>query len=137
MKSHGDDLYEAQTDGVIVRVRPIYLEEQSDPDEGRWLWAYAVEIENRRPERVQLLARHWVITDASGHVEEVRGPGVVGEQPVIDPGETYGYASGCPLGTSSGTMEGTYLMSIQGGAQFNARIPAFSLETPGVRRVVN
>lgn len=137
MKSHGDDVYEAETDGVIVRVRPIYLAEQSDPDEGRWLWAYAVEIENRLAKRVQLLARHWVITDASGHVEEVRGAGVVGEQPVIGPGERYGYASGCPLGTSSGTMEGTFLMSVQGGERFNARIPAFSLETPGVRRRAN
>ena len=134
---NGDDVYEAETDGVIVRVRPIYMPEQSDPDEGRWLWAYAVEIENRRKARVQLLARHWVITDATGHVEEVRGAGVVGEQPVIEPGETYGYASGCPLGTSSGTMEGTYLMSVQGGERFNARIPAFSLETPGVRRMMN
>ena len=137
MNGHGEDLYQAETDGVVVRVRPIYLEEQSDPDEGRWLWAYAVEIENRRANPVQLLARHWVITDASGHIEEVRGPGVVGEQPVIAPGETYGYASGCPLGTASGTMEGVYLMSVDGGEQFNARIPAFSLETPGVRRMMN
>lgn len=135
--TEGGETYEAETDGVRVRVRPIYMDTQSDPDEGRWIWAYAVEIENRREDVVQLLARHWVITDATGHVEEVRGPGVVGEQPVIGPGESYGYASGCPLSTPSGTMEGVYLMATRDGRQFNARIPAFSLDVPGARARVN
>lgn len=129
--------YEAETEGVRIRVRPVYLEDQSDPDGGRWIWAYAVEIENLREHPVQLLARHWTITDAYGHVEEVRGPGVVGEQPVIEPGETYAYASGCPLGTASGAMRGSYRMVETGGGLFDAEIPAFSLDVPGARRVVN
>jgi len=129
--------YEAETEGVRIRVRPVYLADQSDPEAGRWIWAYAVEIENRRPRPVQLLARRWTITDANGHVEEVRGPGVVGEQPVIGPGETYAYASGCPLGAPSGAMCGSYRMVETGGALFDVAIPAFSLDVPGAPRVVN
>jgi ApaG protein len=118
---------------VIVRVRPSYLAGQSDPHEGRWVWAYQVEIENCGNQTLQLLARRWIITDASGHVETVRGPGVVGEQPVIAPGDSYSYASGCPLPTPSGTMEGAFTMTDANGRSFEAAIPAFSLDVPGGR----
>ena len=96
---HDTPAYEAETEGVLVRVRPSYLAGQSDPDGGRWVWAYQVEIVNLGTAPVQLMARRWVITDGQGRVEEVRGAGVVGEQPVIQPGDSYSYASGCPLGT--------------------------------------
>jgi ApaG protein len=130
---HDTPPYEAETEGVIVRVRPSYLAGQSDPHEGRWVWAYQVEIENRGNQTLQLLARRWIITDASGHVETVRGPGVVGEQPVIAPGDSYSYASGCPLPTPSGTMEGAFTMTDATGRSFEAAIPAFSLDVPGSR----
>lgn len=132
-----DPAYETETDGVRVRVRPSYLAGQSDPEAGRWVWAYQVEIENRRDGPVQLIARHWVITDARGHVEEVRGSGVVGEQPVIQPGDRYAYASGCPLTTPSGSMVGSYALTDDRGQAFQAAIPAFSLDVPGGRRVLN
>jgi ApaG protein len=130
---HDTQPYVAETEGVIVRVRPSYLAGQSEPDEGRWVWAYQVEIENHGPEAVQLMARRWIITDATGHVETVRGPGVVGEQPLIAPGDSYSYASGCPLPTASGSMEGAYMMTDAKGRSFEAAIPAFSLDVPGGR----
>lgn len=129
--------YEAETEGYVVRVRPTYLPDQSDPDEHRFVWAYSVEIENRGRQAAQLVSRHWVITDAAGRVEEVKGPGVVGEQPTIRPGETYAYASGCPLTTRSGLMVGTYEMITDDGERFEIAIPAFSLDLPEARRVVN
>ena len=132
-----DPAYETETDGVRVRVRPSYLAGQSDPDAGRWVWAYQVEIVNLSGRTVQLMARRWTITDAHGHVEEVRGPGVVGEQPVIAAGASYSYASGCPLPTDSGSMVGAYFMTDADGRSFEADIPAFSLDTPGARRVLN
>ena len=134
---HDTRAYEAETDGIVVRVRPSYLAGQSDPDGGRWVWAYQVEIVNLTGVSVQLMARRWVITDARGHVEEVRGPGVIGEQPTILPGESYSYASGCPLGTASGSMVGGYSMADATGRTFEAAIPAFSLDVPGDRRVLN
>lgn len=121
--------YQAKTEGVLVRVTPTYLAHQSDPDQGRWVWAYAVEIENRRAEPVQLLTRHWIITDALGRIEEVRGPGVIGEQPVIAPGQVHRYTSGCPLAASSGMMAGSYGMAGPSGATFEVQIPAFSLDS--------
>ena len=129
--------YEARTRDVLVRVRPEHLPEQSEPDAGRWVWAYHVEVENHGAESVQLVARHWVITDARGRVEEVRGPGVVGEQPVLEPGEALRYTSGCPLPTPSGAMEGEYEMVTAAGDRFDAAIPAFSLDLPDARRTVN
>ena len=129
--------YEAETEGIVVRVRPSYLAGQSDPAAGRWVWAYQVEIVNLTGLPVQLMARRWVITDARGHVEEVRGPGVVGEQPTIKPGDSYSYASGCPLSTPSGSMVGGYYMTDASGRSFEAAIPAFSLDVPGDRRVLN
>ena len=134
---HDGRAYEAETDGILVKVRPSYLAGQSDPEGGRWVWAYQVEIVNLSGSTVQLVARRWTITDALGHVEEVRGPGVVGEQPIIEAGDSYAYASGCPLGTSSGSMVGAYSMTDAEGRMFEAAIPAFSLDTPDARRVLN
>ncbi|NJC41051.1 ApaG protein [Brevundimonas alba] len=134
---HDTPAYEAETEGVLVRVRPSYLAGQSDPEGGRWVWAYQVEIVNLTTTTVQLMARRWVITDGQGRVEEVRGAGVVGEQPVIKPGDSYSYASGCPLGTPTGSMVGGYYMTDASGRSFEAAIPAFSLDVPGQRRVLN
>ena len=121
--------YEAQTHGVVVRVRPTYLDGQSDPTGGRWVWAYEVEIRNQRDTAIQLLTRHWVSTDALGRVEEVNGPGVVGEQPVIAPNQTHRYTSGCPLGTASGCMAGSYGVVDADGEMLEVEIPAFSLDS--------
>ena len=141
MRDHGrmydTPAYEAETEGVLIRVRPSYLAGQSDPDGGRWVWAKQVEIVNLTATTVQLMARRWVITDGQGRVEEVRGAGVVGEQPVIKPGDSYTYASGCPLGTPTGSMVGGYYMTDASGRSFEAAIPAFSLDVPGERRVLN
>jgi len=97
-------VYEAKTKDVVVRVCANSMPEQSDPDRGRWFWAYVVEIENHGKEVVQLVSRHWVITDARNRIEEIRGEGVVGEQPTLKPRDAFRYTSGCPLATSSGTM---------------------------------
>lgn len=134
---HSAPAYTAETEGVVVRVRPSYLAGQSDPAESRWVWAYQVEIVNLSGGPVQLVARRWTITDALGRVEEVRGPGVVGEQPVIEPGDSYAYASGCPLTTPSGSMVGAYFMQDAEGRMFEAAIQAFSLDVPDARRVLN
>ena len=130
-------LYEAETRGVRVRVAPSFLPEHSDADERRFVWAYSVEIENGGRETVRLIDRHWTITDGRGRVEEVQGPGVVGEQPTLRPGDVYNYTSGCPLGTDSGAMVGSYGMVTDTGERFEAAIPAFSLHVPGAERVVN
>jgi len=134
---HDGSPYTAETDGVLVKVRPSYLAGQSDPEAGRWVWAYQVEIVNLTGSPLQLMSRHWIITDAAGHVEEVHGPGVIGQQPVILPGESYSYASGCPLPTPSGLMVGSYEMRDAQGKVFEASIPAFSLDVPGYRRTLN
>lgn len=128
--------YAATTAGITVRVAPRYLEEQSDPDAGEYAWSYHVRIENGTADDVQLLARHWIITDANGRVQEVRGEGVVGEQPIIPPGAAFDYVSGCPLSTPSGTMLGHYAMAAR-ETLFEVAIPLFSLDTPDARRVVN
>lgn len=130
-------VYEATTRGVLVRVATSYLPARSDPLEGRHFWAYMVEIENHGEETVQLLSRHWIITDAYNRVEEVSGPGVVGEQPTLKPRDAFRYTSGCPLNAPSGTMRGTYQMLTEGGDAFDVVIPEFSLDLPGARRVVN
>lgn len=126
-----DDLtYEQETRGVIVRARPEYREDQSSPQHSRFVWAYTIEIVNRGREKVRLLERYWRIMDASGHVEEVRGPGVVGEQPELMPGQAFRYTSGAPLDTPSGVMLGSYKMETASGDTFDAAIPAFSLDSP-------
>ena len=122
--------YESVTRGIKVVVKPFYLDDQSEPDENHFVWAYHVEIVNDGHERVQLRTRYWRITDALGRVQEVRGPGVVGEQPVLDPGEAFEYTSGTPLPTPSGIMAGTYQMEGTNGEQFDVEIPAFSLDSP-------
>jgi ApaG protein len=132
-----DAPYEAVTHGFIVRVRPQYLPERSDPDERRWVWAYRIEIINASGAAAQLVSRRWEITDALGQVEIIDGEGVVGEQPRLEPGDAYSYASGCPLTTSSGSMVGVYRMLPDSGEAFEIEIPAFSLDLPDERRVVN
>ena len=114
---------------ITVRVAPHYLPDQSDPTLPRFVWAYHIRVENHGAEPVQLVARHWVITDGEGHTEQVDGPGVVGQQPVIACGAAYDYVSGCPLPTPSGTMQGHYAMRTRAAA-FNAAIPLFRLEAP-------
>lgn len=118
-------VYEAETRGIVVRVRPTYLDGPSDPAEGRWIWAYAVEIENRTDRPVRLVARRWRITDGRGRVQHVSGPGVVGQQPWIAPGGVHRYVSSCRLGTDTGMMAGAYVMMGEGGETFEAEIPAF------------
>jgi ApaG protein len=121
---------QAVTRGIRVEVEARYVPERSRPDSSRWFFSYRIRISNRGAERVQLVSRHWVITDAHGHTEEIRGPGVVGEQPVLDPGESYEYTSFCPLETPFGTMEGTYQMIAPDGTSFDAEIALFSLSEP-------
>ncbi len=121
---------EAVTRGVRVQVRSEYAPQRSNPVSGQWFFLYTVTITNEGTETVQLVSRHWIITDGHGHVEEVRGPGVVGEQPVLRPGEAYTYTSGCPLTTALGTMEGTYQMVTGDGERFDAAIAAFILSEP-------
>jgi ApaG protein len=123
-------LYSQTTESIRVTVQPHYLEDQSAPAESHYVWAYQVEIANLGASTVQLLNRYWHITDASGRVQEVRGAGVVGEQPVLPPGGRFQYTSGCPLSTPSGVMVGHYEMSGEGGQRFEVAIPAFSLDSP-------
>lgn len=119
--------HEAATGGLTVRVSVAYLAEQSSPEAGRWFWSYHIRIENHRDAPVQLLARHWLITDGHGHVHEVSGRGVVGDTPQIDSGDSYDYVSGCPLETSSGSMRGEFHMIDQNGSTFDIAIPSFEL----------
>lgn len=130
-------MYEKTTRDISVSVRSFYLEEQSSPEEDHFVWAYRVNIENRGKNTVQLLNRHWRITDKLGRLQEVRGSGVVGEQPVLKPGESFEYTSGCPLGTPSGIMAGSYQMATPEGERFDIEIPAFSLDSPYDRATIN
>ena len=130
-------MYTATTRGICVTVNPQYLPDQSDPTKSQFVWAYQVRIENRGDETVQLRSRHWKITDKHGRLQEIKGSGVVGEQPVLKPGETYEYTSGCPLGTPSGIMVGSYEMSTTGGERFDIEIPAFSLDSPYDNAAIN
>ena len=130
-------MYKAETRGISVTVQPRFVEEESSPNESRYFFAYTVEIVNNGEEQVQLRSRHWRIIDGEGKIQVVRGAGVVGEQPVLDPGETFTYTSGCPLTTPDGTMQGDYTMVSDTGEIFQAAIPAFSLDSPFVKRVVH
>ena len=121
---------EATTNGVHVRVEPQFDPERSDPAQEHWFFLYTVTITNQGTETVQLLRRHWIITDGQGNVEEVKGPGVVGDQPVLQPGESYTYTSGCPLTTPFGFMQGTYQMVTANGDEFDAEIAPFELSEP-------
>lgn len=130
--------YSATTSGIVVSVQTVYLAEQSDPEADMWVWAYQVRIENHRAETVQLISRTWRITDARGHTQMVEGPGVVGKQPKLAPGEAFEYTSGTPLGTASGFMSGLYHMVVPAtGETFDAEIPTFSLDTPTQARSVH
>ena len=125
------DRSEALTRGIHVEVQSVFVPERSDPDDGQWFFAYRVRITNRGSETTRLVSRHWIIIDAHGRVEEVRGPGVVGEQPLIRPGEAFEYTSSCPLRTANGTMHGSYQMVRPHDAStFDAEIAPFALGEP-------
>ena len=130
-------MYQRITRGIKIVVRPQYLEGQSKPEEGHFVWAYTVTIENHGRETVTLRTRYWKITDAHGRVQEVRGAGVVGEQPTLKPGDSFQYTSGCPLPTASGFMTGAYQMQLAGGEFINVEIPPFSLDSPHDKRAIN
>ena len=129
--------YEAVTRGIRIRVEPRYMEDQSSPEESHFVWSYDVEISNDGAETVQLKSRIWRITDALGRTEEVRGRGVVGQTPVIEPGSSFQYTSGCPLKTPQGIMVGSYQMTDEAGQLFDVAIPAFSLDSPYAKRIIN
>ncbi len=122
--------YARTTRSITVTVEPFYLDDQSVPEENHFVWAYHVRIENHGEQTVQLLTRFWRITDSLGNVQEVRGDGVVGEQPILNPGESFEYTSGTPLPTPSGIMVGAYQMLAQSGERFEIDVPAFSLDSP-------
>lgn len=130
-------MFKATTHGVSVTVMPVYIDERSDPANSQYFWAYRVVIENNSDQTFQLLTRYWNITDSNGHVEEVSGDGVIGEQPIIKPGDEFSYTSGCPLTTPSGIMVGYYMMQDGTGEMFKVSIPAFSLDLPDLSPVIN
>jgi ApaG protein len=129
--------YTATTRSITVSVEPSYLESRSSPASSQYFWAYRVIITNQSQETVQLLSRHWMITNARGELTEVKGPGVVGEQPVLSPGESFEYTSGAPLNTPSGMMGGAYQMETAGGERFDIEIPTFSLDIPNQSALPN
>ena len=130
-------MFKATTHGVTVTVMPVYIDERSNPKDSQYFWAYRVVIENNSPQTLKLLTRYWKITDSNGHVEEVRGDGVIGEQPTLKEGENFSYTSGCPLATSSGIMVGSYTMQNDSGKMLEIAIPAFPLDLPDLRPVIN
>jgi ApaG protein len=129
--------YTAITRGIEVSVEPTYLEANSTPGNSQYVWAYRVTIENRGRETVQLLSRHWMITNARGEFTEVKGPGVIGKQPFLEPGESFVYTSGAPLDTPSGMMGGSYQMESDRGERFDIEIPTFSLDSPNQDVLLN
>ncbi len=130
-------MYTTTTHSIMVTVEPTYLHDESRPRRNRYIWAYHVTIENRGVETVQLMSRYWKITDSLGRTQEVRGEGVIGEQPIIRPGERYEYSSGTPLSTPSGIMVGCYYMETRDGRPLEIDIPAFSLDSPEERPQVH
>jgi ApaG protein len=130
-------MYMAVTHQVKVTVEATFEPDRSDPSESHYFWRYDIEIANLGDSPVTLMERYWQITDADGRQQEVRGPGVVGEQPTIQPGDAFRYASGCPLATPSGVMFGHYRMVGEDGKSFEVEIPAFSLDSPHGRRALN
>ncbi|MBM3528103.1 MAG: Co2+/Mg2+ efflux protein ApaG [Alphaproteobacteria bacterium] len=130
-------MYSTVTRNIEVKVTPRFMNERSSPENGYYFWAYTIEITNRSPDTVQLKTRHWKITDANGRMQEVRGEGVVGETPVLEPGKSFEYTSGVPLPTSSGFMAGTYGMVSAAGEGFDIEIPAFSLDSSNAKRTIN
>ena len=130
-------MYRAITRQIEVTVEPNFMPERSVADRGQYFWSYTIVITNNGDETVQLKTRHWIITDASGRQQEVRGEGVIGEQPVLGPGERFEYTSGVPLPTGSGFMTGRYQMVTEAGERFEVDIPTFSLDSPHYKRVLN
>jgi ApaG protein len=130
-------MYRAVTNNIQVTVTPSYLPDRSSAEDSRYFWAYKIEIVNLGKTTVQLKTRHWRITDALGKLQEVRGPGVVGEQPVLKPGERFEYTSGVPLTTATGMMIGTFQMVTEGGEQFDVDVPGFSLDSPHGKRILH
>lgn len=130
-------MYVSVTRNIEVTVTPRFLPERSSPQQGHYFWAYTIAITNKGAETVQLKTRHWRITDELGHVQEVRGDGVVGEQPRLAPGESFEYTSSVPLPTPSGFMVGSYSMVTDRGERFDIAIPAFSLDSPDPKRTFN
>ena len=130
-------MYKAITHNIQVTALPEFLAERSEPDDERFFWAYTIEITNMSDRDVKLLKRHWVVTDANGQRHEIKGVGVVGEQPLLRPGESFRYTSGCPLSPPSGIMQGRYEMVAGDTKPFEVAIPAFSLDSPYVRKVLN
>jgi ApaG protein len=130
-------MYEQETSGMVVRVAPQFLPEESAPDEGRFVWAYTIEIENRSTDSVQLLSRFWRITDENGLTQEVRGPGVIGQQPIIAPGQSFRYTSAAPLAAPSGVMGGAYSMQRENGEAFDVAVPLFALDSPHISKLAN
>lgn len=130
-------MYRALTQDIEVVVEPFYLEEQSHPEDERYVWGYRIVISNHSEQAVTLMTRYWHITDQNGQTDEVHGEGVVGEQPRLRPGDTYEYSSGCPLDTPSGIMFGHYGMATDAGETFSVAIPAFSLDVPGHSPTIN
>lgn len=130
-------MYSSTTRQIMVAVEPIYLPDESSPENSYYMWAYRVHIENHGNEVVQLMSRHWKIIDARGQVQDVRGEGVVGKQPVLRPGESYEYTSGNSLSTPFGMMGGEYQMATAEGEPFEVEIPMFSLKSPFARSVLN
>jgi ApaG protein len=130
-------MYQAVSENIRVSVRPHFLEGQSNADEQKFMWAYTIKVENFSSETVTLLTRHWIITDGLGRRQDVRGDGVVGEQPTLQPGQSFEYTSGCPLQTPSGMMVGSYGMITAKGRSFDVAIPAFSLDSPHDHHSVN
>ncbi|MBN8531850.1 MAG: Co2+/Mg2+ efflux protein ApaG [Alphaproteobacteria bacterium] len=123
-------MYSKTTHDIRVTVVPAFLESQSEPQEHHYVWSYTITIANEGPQTVRLLSRHWIITDGFGRVQEVRGPGVVGEQPLLGPGQAFEYTSGVPLATPTGMMVGSYRMTSTAGMDFDIAVPAFSLDSP-------
>ncbi|MGY8985146.1 MAG: Co2+/Mg2+ efflux protein ApaG [Sphingomonadales bacterium] len=129
--------YETTTKEIRVSVQSVYLEDQSEPQKDHYVWAYIVNVLNEGEKTVQLLNRHWKIIDARGHVQDIKGPGVVGEQPIIGPGDCFEYTSGTPLNTPSGFMRGGYEMESEDGEIFLVNIPPFSLDSPHQKHTLN
>lgn len=130
-------MYRAITRQIEVTVEPSFLPEKSSAAESRYFWSYSIVITNSGTEPVQLLTRHWIITDAGGRQQHIRGEGVVGEQPKLSPGEHFKYTSRVPLTTASGFMAGSYQMESESGERFDIQVPAFSLDSPDSKRVLN
>ena len=130
-------MYRAVTRDIRITVTPQYLADRSSAEDGRFFWAYTIEIVNLGTVTVQLRTRHWIITDATGHKQEVKGRGVVGEEPVLAPGERFEYTSGVPLPTASGFMTGRYQIVTEAGERFEVDVPTFSLDSPHYKRVLN